>query len=88
MICHDPDADYFHILREGVPLGISSAIPPCPVMHPPAAPGSAVIPLQHCESAWKSALDHGKAVSTAGTVFIAPEPGARVQMPTAMRFRV
>ena len=32
MICHDPDADYFHILREGVPLGISSAISPCPVM--------------------------------------------------------
>ena len=62
MICQDPDADYFHTLREGVALGISSAIPPCPVMHPPAAPDASVIPLQHCESAWKSALDHADVV--------------------------
>eukprot|EP00439_Symbiodinium_sp_Y106_P035117 s7754_g4.t1 len=27
-------------------------------MHPPPAPDSTVIPLQHCDSAWKFALDH------------------------------
>ena len=37
LICADPDSDYFDILREGVPLGISSPIPPCKVMAPPAA---------------------------------------------------
>ena len=58
LLCSDPDSDYFHILREGVPLGIASAIPVCPVMHPPAAPDAVRLPLEHCESAWKSALDN------------------------------
>ena len=58
MVGSDPDSDYFQLLRDGVPLGITSPIPPCPVMHPPPAPDSTVIPLQHCDSAWKSALDH------------------------------
>ena len=58
LICRDPDSDYFQLLRDGVPLGIAHSIPPCPVMHPPPAPDSTVIPLQHCDSAWKSALDH------------------------------
>eukprot|EP00439_Symbiodinium_sp_Y106_P015922 s6568_g2.t1 len=28
LICRDPDSDYFQLLRDGVPLGISSPIPP------------------------------------------------------------
>ena len=45
------------------PVGdIISYIPPCPVMHPPPAPDSTVIPLQRCDSAWESALDHPEVV--------------------------
>ena len=61
-VCADPDSEYFNILREGVPLGISSPIPACKVMAPPAPPDSATIPLQHCESSWKSAIDHSDIV--------------------------
>ena len=60
--CSDPDTEYFDLLREGVPLGISSPIPPCKVMAPPGPPDSATIPLQHCESSWKSAIDHSDTV--------------------------
>ncbi|CAE7452587.1 unnamed protein product, partial [Symbiodinium necroappetens] len=60
--CADPDTEYFDLLREGVPLGISSPIPPCKVMAPPGPPDSATIPLQHCESSWKSAIDHSETV--------------------------
>ena len=63
-LCSDPDSDYFHVLREGVPLGIGSAIPVCPVMHPPAAPDAVRLPLEHCESAWKSALDNADVVES------------------------
>ena len=62
MVCADPDSEYFDTLREGVPLGISSPIPACKVMAPPAPPDSATIPLQHCESSWKSAIDHSDIV--------------------------
>ncbi|OLP86243.1 hypothetical protein AK812_SmicGene32672 [Symbiodinium microadriaticum] len=47
LICADPDSDYFDILR---------------VMAPPAPPDSATIPLQHCESSWKSEIDHSEIV--------------------------
>jgi len=64
LLCSDPDSDYFHVLREGVPLGIGTAIPVCPVMHPPAPPDALRLPLEHCESAWKSALDHADVVDS------------------------
>ena len=62
LLCSDPDSDYFHVLREGVPLGVGSVIRQCSVMHPPAPPDSVRLPLQHCESAWKSAIDHADVV--------------------------
>ena len=62
LACSDPDTEYFDLLREGVPLGISSPIPACKVMAPPAPPDAADIPLQHCESSWKSAIDHSEIV--------------------------
>ena len=58
VICCDPDMDFFRLLHEGVPLGTDSPIPPCKVLFPPESPDESVIPLQHCDSAWKSALDH------------------------------
>ena len=54
--------DFFRLLHEGVPLGIGTPIPPCKVLFPPDPPGETVIPLQHCGSAWKSALDHAELV--------------------------
>ena len=62
LACSDPDTEYFDLLREGVPLGISSPIPACKVMAPPGPPDAADIPLQHCESSWKSAIDHSEIV--------------------------
>ena len=62
LACSDPDTEYFDLLREGVPLGISSPIPACKVMAPPGPPDDADIPLQHCESSWKSAIDHSEIV--------------------------
>ena len=62
VVCADPDSDYLDLLRDGVPLGISSSIPACKVMAPPAPPDSATIPLQRCESSWKSAIDHADIV--------------------------
>eukprot|EP00439_Symbiodinium_sp_Y106_P058215 s2789_g8.t1 len=53
---------YFHVLRAGVPLGVGLVIPQCSVMHPPAPPDAVRLPLQHCQSAWKSALDHADIV--------------------------
>ena len=64
LLCGDSDSDYFHVLREWVPLGVGSVIPQCRVMHPPAPPDSVRLPLQHCESAWKSAIDHADFVDT------------------------
>ena len=58
LILKDPDADFFPLLHDEVPLGIGSTIPPCKVLLPPDPPDSPTIPLQHCESAWKSALDN------------------------------
>ncbi|CAE7210243.1 unnamed protein product [Symbiodinium sp. CCMP2592] len=62
LVCADPDSGYFDLLRSGVPLGVPEPIPPCPVMHPPPSPDATVIPLQHCESAWKFAIDHADVV--------------------------
>ena len=62
LACSDPDTEYFDLLREGVPLGISSPIPACKVLAPPGPPDAADIPLQHCESSWKSAVDHSEIV--------------------------
>ncbi|CAE7613697.1 unnamed protein product [Symbiodinium sp. CCMP2592] len=62
LVCADPDSGYFDLLRSGVPLGVPEPIPPCPVMHPPPSPDATVIPLQRCDSAWKSALDHADVV--------------------------
>ena len=46
-------------LNSGMPLGINSVIPVCKVLLPPDAPD---IPLQHCDSAWQSAIDHADVV--------------------------
>ena len=54
--------DFFRLLHEGVPLGIGDPIPPCKVLFPPDPPTESVLPLQHCDSAWKSALDHADLV--------------------------
>ena len=54
--------DFFRLLHEGVPLGIGDPIPPCKVLFPPDQPSKSVLPLQHCDSAWKSALDHADLV--------------------------
>ena len=62
VICCDPDMDFFRLLREGVPLDIGSPIPPCKVLFPPDPPDATVVPLQHCDSARKSALDHADLV--------------------------
>ena len=57
VLTRDPDMDFFRLLHEGVPLRIGDPIPPCKVLFPPSA-----LPLQHCDSAWKSALDHADLV--------------------------
>ena len=48
LLCADPDSDYFHVLREGVLLGIGSIIPQCSVS----------------KSAWKSAIDNADVVDS------------------------
>ena len=58
LIMSDPDADFFSFLHDGVPLGIRSEIPVCKVLLPPRPADFPSIPIQHCESAWKSALDN------------------------------
>ena len=77
VICHDPDMDFFRLLHEGVPLGIGTPIPPCKVLFPPDPPGETVIPLQHCDSAWKSALDHAELVDD----LLETEPVAAILTP-------
>ena len=62
LIGKDPDAGLFRNLREGIPLGFAAPIPPCPVMHISLHEPTVVSPLEHCESAWKSALDHPQVV--------------------------
>ena len=62
VLTRDPDMDFFRLLHEGVPLGIGEPIPPCKVLFPPDPPTESVLPLQHCDSAWKSALDHADLV--------------------------
>ena len=62
VICCDPDMDFFRTLHDGVPLGIDAPIPPCKVLFPPDSLAEPSIPLQHCDSAWKSALDHADLV--------------------------
>ena len=62
VLTRDPDMDFFKLLHKGVPLGIGAPIPVCKVLFPPDAPSESVLPLQHCDSAWKSALDHADLV--------------------------
>ncbi|CAE7247983.1 unnamed protein product, partial [Symbiodinium pilosum] len=50
------------LIRDSVPLGIGEPIPPCKVLFPPDPPSESVLPLQHCDLAWKSALDHADLV--------------------------
>ena len=61
LICSDPDVDLFTV-HSGVPLKVNSPIPVCPVLPPPEHHCEPAVPLQHCESAWKSALDHADTV--------------------------
>ena len=53
---------FFRLLHEGVPLGVGEPIPPWKVLFPPDQPTESILPLQHCDSAWKSALDHADLV--------------------------
>ena len=62
LISSDPDADLFDILHAGVPLGIDAPMPACCVLFPPDDPDTADIPLQHCDSAWQSAIDNADIV--------------------------
>ena len=62
VLTRDPDMDFFRLLHEGVVLGIGELIPPCKVLLPPGPPAESILPLQHCDSAWKSALDHADLV--------------------------
>ena len=52
VLTRDPDMDFFRLFP----------IPPCKVLFPPDPPTESVLPLQHCDSAWKSALDHADLV--------------------------
>ena len=62
VLTRDPDMDFFKLLHEGVPLGVGTPIPVCKVLFPPDAPSESVLPQQHYDSAWKSALDHADLV--------------------------
>ena len=62
LIGSDPDSAFFDLLHTGVPLGIGTPIPVCCVLPPPDAPSPPVIPLQHCDSAWQSAIDNADIV--------------------------
>ena len=62
VLVRDPDMDFFKLLHEAVPLGIGQPIPACKVLFPPDPPSESVTSLQHCDSAWKSALDHAELV--------------------------
>ena len=60
----DPDLDFIPELVDGVHLGISLPMTPCPCMFPPACESVSPLPLAHCTSAWKSALDDPATVDT------------------------
>ena len=62
LISSDPDSAFFDLLHTGVPLEIGPPIPVCRVLPPPDAPSPAAIPLQHCDSAWQSAIDNADIV--------------------------
>ena len=62
LISSDPDADFLDVLHTGVPLGIESPILGCCVLFLPDAPDIADMPLQHCDSAWQSAIDNADIV--------------------------
>ena len=90
VICCDPDMDFFRTLHEGVPLGIDAPIPPCKVLFPPESLAEPTIPLQHCDSAWKSALDHADLVDDLlakelDEGWIRPVPGGDAEL--ASRYR-
>ena len=90
VICCDPDMDFFRTLHEGVPLGIDAPIPPCKVLFPPESLAEPTIPLQRCDSAWKSALDHADLVDDLlakelDEGWIRPVPGGDAEL--ASRYR-
>ena len=57
-----PGCRSVHGLALGGSIGSQQPIPVCPVLPPPEHHSEPVVPLQHCESAWKSALDHADTV--------------------------
>ncbi|CAE7257787.1 LRRC45 [Symbiodinium sp. CCMP2456] len=63
-VSRDPDISFIDLLVEGVPLGVDEAMPSCPALFPPSAPVSPKVPLQHCESAWGSALSDPQTVDS------------------------
>ena len=55
----DPDAGFLDLLPHGVPLGVddpSAPVPPSSVMLPSEPDPPRPLPLEHCSSAWQSAL--------------------------------
>ncbi|CAE7873637.1 LRRC45 [Symbiodinium necroappetens] len=63
-VSRDPDLAFIDILVEGVPLGVDEAMPSCPALFPPSEPVAPSLPLQHCESAWGSALSDPETVDS------------------------
>ena len=60
----DPDAAFIAELLDGVSLGFSSPMSVCPCMFPPTCELDPPMPLSHCTSSWKSALDDPAAVDS------------------------
>ena len=60
----DPDLDFLKLLETGVPLGVNQSLQPAPCW--PHQSGEVLdgVPLEECESSWKSALDHPEIVQT------------------------
>ena len=57
-VCNDPDVKFFGLLKLGVPLGVNSHLDPAPCWPIQDGQVDENVPLQACESSWKSARDH------------------------------
>ena len=57
-LCNDPDVKFFELLKVGVPLGVNSTLDPAPCWPFQDGQVDEPVPLQACESSWKSARDH------------------------------
>ena len=57
-LCNDPDVKFFELLQVGVPLGVNSRLDPAPCWPFQDGQVDEPVPLQACESSWKSARDH------------------------------